>query len=191
MYTPPPPIKAIHLMNSNSTFKSKLKHRLQEALGDCPGCRVVPSQGSHLTLSHHSDARSAPACLSNYKAFDPWRSQNDWYQSLVVNEAKKNRRRGDRAEAGEEERGRRESAEDRRQRRSTEVRGSRCPSHRDSDAHSCFGVLLVIKACLITEPQNTMGKGSKSLGRGRGRWSLLKHLREKARIARPHRIPQR
>lgn len=179
-------------MSSNSTLKSKLKHRLQEAVGDCPGCRVVTGQGSHLTLSHHSDARSATASLSNYRAFDPWRSQNDWYQSLVLNEAKKNRRRGDRAEAGEEESGRRDSAEDRRQRRSTEVRGSRRPSHRDSDACGCFGVLLlVIKARLITEPQNTMGKGSKSLGRGQGRWSLLKHLREKARIARPHRIPQR
>lgn len=184
-------------MSSNSTFKSiffltfksKLKHRLQEALGDYPGCRVVPGQGSHLTLSHHRDAHSATACLSNFKAFDPWCSQNDWHQSLALNEAKKNRCRGDRAEAGEEKRGRRDSAEDRRQGRLIEVRGSRRPSHRDSNAG---GVLLVvIKAHLITEPQNTMGKGSKSLGRGQGRWSLLKHLREKARIARPHRIPQR
>ena len=95
--------------------------------------------------------------------------QNDWYQSLALNEAKRNRLGGDRAVAGKEERGRRDSAEDRRQRRSTEVRGSRCPSHRDSDARGCFGVLLVAMIThLITEPQSTIGKKAKVWAGGGG-----------------------
>ena len=126
-------------------------------------------QGSHLTLFNRSNYHSATACLSNYKAFDPWHLQNDWYQSLALNEAKKNRLGGDRAVASKEERGRRDSAEDRRQQRSTEVRGSRCPSHRDSDARGCFGVLLVAtKTHLITEPQSTIGKKAKVWAGGGG-----------------------
>lgn len=109
MYTPPPPVNAIHLANSNLTFKSKFKHQLPQALGHCPGSAPFP--GSHLTLSQHSNYCSA--CPSNYKAFDPWHWQNDWYQSLALNEAKENRLGGDRAVAGKEEKGRTDSAEDR------------------------------------------------------------------------------
>lgn len=52
------------------------------------------------------------------------------------------------------------------------------------------GVLLMVtKTHPVTKPQNRMGKGSKSLvGGGR---SLLKHLSEDARKARPRRIPER
>lgn len=189
MYTPPPPVNATHLTNSNLTFKSKFKHQLPQALGHCPGSAAFP--GSHLTLFQHSNYCSA--CPSNYKAFDPWHRQNDWCQSLALNEAKKNRLGGDRAVAGKEEKGRTDSAEDRRQQRSTEARGSRCPLHRDSDARSCLRVLLVvIKTHLITEPQSTITKKAKVRGgAGQGRWSLLKHLSEDARKARPQRSPQR